>query len=58
MVARPSGSQDRQEDQTDGEQDEPHEGKQKDGELFIEISPVDDFHDHERKDEEKTNECR
>ena len=51
-------SYDRQQDEADGEQVEPQDEKQHEGELFIESSPVDDFHDHERKDEEQTNKRR
>lgn len=58
MTPCPPASHDRQQDQADGEQVEPQNEKQRDGKILIEISPVDDFHDHERKDEEKTNERR
>ena len=51
-------SHDRQQDQADGEQVEPHDEKQHGGETFIEISPVDNFHDHEWKDEEKAGKRR
>ena len=56
MVPYPPASHDRQQDEAEGEQVEPHEEKQKDREIFIEISPVDDFHDHEWKDEEEADE--
>ena len=58
MIARPPGSHDRKQDEADGKQIEPQAEKQKEGEIFIEISPLDDFHGHERKDEEKTNKRR
>ena len=58
MVTCPPASHDWQQDEADGEQVEPQDEKQHEGEIFMEISPVDDFHDHERKDEEQTDECR
>jgi len=58
MVPCPPASHDRQQDKADCEQVEPHDEKKHDGEIFIENSPVDDFHDHERKGQEKTNERR
>ncbi|GAB4160909.1 MAG: hypothetical protein Fur0021_33470 [Candidatus Promineifilaceae bacterium] len=59
MVPSPSASRDRQQDKVDGEQVEPQAEKQHEGEIFIEITPVDNFHDHEWKDQEKANErCR
>jgi len=52
------GSHDRKQDDADGEQVEPQDEKQTEGEIFIKISPVDDFPDRERKDKNQTNECR
>ena len=58
MIPCPPASHDRQQDQADDKQVELHTEKQQDGEILIEISPVDHFHDRERKDEQKTNERR
>ena len=55
---RPAAPYDRQQDEADGEQVEPQDEKQGEREIFIEILPVDHFHEHERKDEEQTDECR
>ena len=54
MFLFPLASYDRQQDEANGEQVEPQDEKQHEGEIFMEVSPVDDFHDHERKDEQKT----
>jgi hypothetical protein len=54
MVPGLPASQDRQQDEADGKHIEPHDEEQHGGEIFIEISPVEDFHDHERKNEEET----
>ena len=56
MVPCPPGLHNRKQDEADGKQVKPQEEKQHEGEILIEISPVDDFHDHERKDEEQTKE--
>jgi hypothetical protein len=45
------GSHNWKQDEADGEQVEPQPEKQQDGETLIKILPVDQFHDHERKDE-------
>ena len=58
MIACPPASHNRKQDEADSEQVEPQDEKQHEGEIFIEISPVDDFHDYARKDEEQTNERR
>lgn len=58
MIPYSPASHDWQQNEADGEQVEPQDEKQHDGEIVIEISPVDDFHDHERKDEQKADERR
>ena len=58
MIACPPTSPNRKQDEADGEQVEPQDKKQHKGEIFIEISPVDNFHDHEWKAEEKADERR
>ncbi len=58
MFPRPPGSHNRKQDETDSEQIEPQAKKQHEWEFFIETSPVDDLHDHERKDEEQANKRR
>ena len=55
---RPPAQYDRQQDDDEGEYVEPHAEKQRSGEFFIEIAPIDDLHDHEWQDEEQTDESR
>ena len=58
MFPCPPGPHNRKQDEADSEQAEPQAEKQYEREIFIEISSVDNFHNHERKDEEQTNERR
>ena len=58
MVPCPSASHDREQDEADSEQVEPQDEKQHEGKIFIEILPVDDFHDHQGKDEQKADQSR
>ena len=58
MVPCPSASHDREQDEADSEQVEPQDEKQHEGEFFIENLSIDDFHDHQWKDEQETNQRR
>ena len=54
----PDAQPERQQDEEDGEQVEPQGEKQHEGEIFVELPPVDDFHEDERQDAEQTDEGR
>lgn len=47
---------DRKQDQADGKQVKPHDQEQEGGEIFTQVSPVDDLHNDERQDDQQTNE--